>query len=354
MNDLILINSGIDNYEYVKDFYPHAIEIYATALTPLQIHSEICRIARTEFVVILNNPALCPSQYLLENRPEYAECVYSDESGEILVARVEYFRALAESYPASLPLKYFSEAECIYHRVKPCIFFLSYKEPNCFEKYNKFCKVFPDAKHVHGIDGIFNAHKMCANLSNTDTFYVVDADAELIDGFNFEFIPNVGQEKCVHVWRSINEAINLSYGYGGVKLFPTVPVRNATSWGIDFSMSLGTGFVPVDVISNKTIINDTPFNAWKSAFRESTKLYLQAKAGDIISGRRLDAWKNPVQSTKHAEMIRLGVMSAMRFVDSAESQPTKINDYDWLYSEYVRSVGNDVQSAYYNYFWKMT
>ena len=43
----------------------------------------------------------------------------------------------------------------------------------------------PYARRVKGVQGIFNAHKRCAELAYTKSFYVVDADADLEDDFDF-------------------------------------------------------------------------------------------------------------------------------------------------------------------------
>ena len=51
------------------------------------------------------------------------------------------------------------------------------------------CQQVSYARRVKGVQGIFNAHKRCAELAYTKSFYVVDADADLEDDFDF-VIPN--------------------------------------------------------------------------------------------------------------------------------------------------------------------
>ena len=43
--------------------------------------------------------------------------------------------------------------------------------------------------HVKNVKGIFNAHKRCAELVKPAMFYVVDADARLVEGFDFSYEP---------------------------------------------------------------------------------------------------------------------------------------------------------------------
>ena len=65
------------------------------------------------------------------------------------------------------------------------IFHLSYKEQYAEQTWEKLVSKFPYAKRVKGIQGIFNAHKRCAELAYTKSFYVVDADADLEEDFDF-------------------------------------------------------------------------------------------------------------------------------------------------------------------------
>ena len=70
------------------------------------------------------------------------------------------------------------------------VFFLSYNEPFADEHFELLKIKAPHAKRVHGIKGIFNAHKECAKQSMTTHFYVVDADAIIESDFNFDYTPS--------------------------------------------------------------------------------------------------------------------------------------------------------------------
>ena len=65
------------------------------------------------------------------------------------------------------------------------IFHLSYKEPYADQTWEELVKKFPYARRVQGVKGIFEAHKRCAELAYTKSFYVVDADAKLESNFDF-------------------------------------------------------------------------------------------------------------------------------------------------------------------------
>jgi len=67
------------------------------------------------------------------------------------------------------------------------IVFISYQEPNADENYNKLKNRFSRAKRVHGVKGIHQAHIAAAKKCFTKMFWVVDADALIVDDFNFNY-----------------------------------------------------------------------------------------------------------------------------------------------------------------------
>ena len=100
--------------------------------------------------------------------------------------------------------------------------FLSYDEPNAEENWARLQQRFNGGNlyRVNGVKGIFEAHKAAAELCSTDMFYVIDADAWILDNWNFSFTPNVFDRNYIHIFRSRNPVNGLEYGNGGVKIFP--------------------------------------------------------------------------------------------------------------------------------------
>ena len=62
-------------------------------------------------------------------------------------------------------------------------------------------------------------------------FWVVDADADISEDFDFSYIPDVYDEEVVHVWASKKPVTGEEYGYGGVKLFNRQQILDATTVG---------------------------------------------------------------------------------------------------------------------------
>jgi hypothetical protein len=159
------------------------------------------------------------------------------------------------------------------------VFFISMDEEGSEDNWNRLLEFVPNAKRVKNVQGIYQVHETCAKLSATENFWVVDADAWVVDDFDFKFIPNpktlywnIPENECVLVWPSRNPVNELVYGYGGVKLFPRKPFLEKRTWELDLSTTIGRASVAMPGISCETRFNVTPESAWIGAFRECAKL----------------------------------------------------------------------------------
>jgi organic radical activating enzyme len=225
------------------------------------------------------------------------------------------------------------------------IFFISYRESNADENYKKLTDRFPRAKRVHGVKGIHNAHKRAAELSTTDMFWVVDADAIIEPSFNF-YIDQIPQydaykKSKVYVWRSKNPINDLEYGYGGVKLLPKSFTMNMNMSKIDMTTSISPVFEPVFQVSNISAFNIDGFNSWKSAFRECAKLSSKIiqRQNDKETQERLDTWCTIGKDKPYGEFVVAGAKSGREYGETNkdnEEALKKINDFDWLEQEFNR------------------
>ncbi|MBM38512.1 MAG: hypothetical protein CMO97_05505 [Woeseia sp.] len=215
------------------------------------------------------------------------------------------------------------------------IFLISYKE-DYNEVDKRLLKVVTKGihhgwvTHIRGVKGIFEAHKACAEKCKTDMFWVIDADADVTDDFMFDYIPDVYDKEVVHVWASQNPVNGLEYGYGGVKLFPTEMVREADTWGIDFTTGLSNRFKSMPQISCVTKFNTDAFSTWRSAFRECVKLTLN---DDAESQERLNTWLNTRGEEDFTAEAVKGALEGNQFAKANKNsleELNKINDYEWL------------------------
>ena len=120
------------------------------------------------------------------------------------------------------------------------IVFISYNETQAEENWSNLKDRFPYAKRVHGVKGIHQAHIEAAKIAATDMLWIVDADAIVLDSFDFSYIPDITNQDTVHVYTSINPINGLEYGNGGVKLFPRLATVNMDTTTNDMSTSIVT------------------------------------------------------------------------------------------------------------------
>jgi hypothetical protein len=215
------------------------------------------------------------------------------------------------------------------------IVFISYKEPNADENYARLLSKRADAKRVHGVVGIHNAHIAAAKLVETDMLWIVDGDALIVDDFNFNYQVPRWNKDVVHVWRSKNPINDLVYGYGGVKLFPRILTIDMDTSKPDMTTSISKKFKAVEDISNITLFNTDPFNTWKSAFRECTKLSSRIidRQRDDETASRLLTWKTIGIDRKYGKYAIDGAIFGEQFGISCMGNLEKIkliNDFKWL------------------------
>ena len=208
------------------------------------------------------------------------------------------------------------------------VIFISYKEPNAEENWNRALEKAPWAKRVHGVEGIFNAHKAAAKLATTDMFFVVDGDAWLVDDWQFDFQPGIFDRDCAYVWCSQNPVNDLTYQNGGVKLFNRSILLKQRKWN---TLDMFTGIMPKisaeDRISCVTSFNVDEFSTWRSAFRECVKLYMTNQMS------RMSDWLNSDVKKPFGEFAVLGAWSGSQYAKENKDNQTallKINDYQWL------------------------
>jgi len=222
--------------------------------------------------------------------------------------------------------------------------FISYNESTADKNYQRLLRKVPDAKRVHGVKGIHQAHIEAAKLANTDMFWVVDGDAEILDDFNFDYQVPKWQLNHVHVWRSINPVNGLVYGYGGVKLLPKKQTINMDTSKPDMTTGISDKFVAVKEISNITVFNTGEFETWKGAFRECCKLASKTidRQKDEETNSRLKIWctyaKPDVEFADYAlKGAKAGAAYGTRYRNDPESLK-KINDFDWLKEKFNGNI----------------
>jgi hypothetical protein len=231
------------------------------------------------------------------------------------------------------------------------IVFISNSEANADSNYKLLKDKYPHAKRVDKVKGIHQAHIAAANLCDTEMFWVVDGDAQIIDDFEFDYQIaryDLDGRQTVHVWRSFNPVNSLVYGYGGVKLLPTELTRNVDVKSPDMTTSISDKFKGIDRMSNTTAFNTDAFSAWRSGFRECVKLSSRVidRQKDEETKFRLDAWCTRGADKPFGEYAIAGAILGREYGEHNKNNKAalaKINDFDWLQEQFAKSSYQQVE-----------
>ena len=221
------------------------------------------------------------------------------------------------------------------------IVFISYQESNADENYALLKARFPMAKRVHGVKGIHQAHIKAAKKCFTKMFWVVDADAQVLDTFNFDYEVPEHQLDHVHVWRSQNPINNLVYGYGGIKLFPRKLTIDMDLSKPDMTTNISPYFIAVEEIANVTAFNTGEFETWKSAFRECCKLASKTidRQNNEETDNRLHVWQTVGEDQPFGKYALAGAAAGSAYGTASRGNLEalkRINDFDWLYEQFSK------------------
>ena len=220
------------------------------------------------------------------------------------------------------------------------IVFISYNEPEAENNWQNLKARFPRAKRVDGVKGIHQAHIAAAKKCFTKMFWVVDADATVLEEFNFTHKVDDYDLETVHVWRSKNPVNDLVYGYGGVKLLPRKLTLEMDLTKTDMTTSISQYFKAMPEVSNITSFNVDPFNTWKSAFRECAKLASKTidRQNEEETNERLKTWTTVGHDRPFGDYAMAGATAGMEFGLSRGSDLRLINNYKWLKEQFDANI----------------
>lgn len=227
------------------------------------------------------------------------------------------------------------------------VIFLSYDEPNAEELYADLCNKIPWAKRVHSVKGFDAAHRACADASDTDFFITVDGDNMVHEDFLTLRI-EIGDDQRDHAWTWTGRNIvnGLVYGNGGLKLWSKSFVRGMKSHENSENGSNGVDFCwderyhDLFGCYSTSIINATPYQAFRGGFREGVKMSLdrggRVPAREIVDRiwihnlHKLLIWCSVGADVVNGEWAIYGARMGAYMCRSLDWDHTSIRDYDWF------------------------
>lgn len=199
------------------------------------------------------------------------------------------------------------------------IVFISYDEENAEHHWELLKHKQPRAQRIHGVVGLFNALQEAARLASTDWFYAVFAKTQVHEDFNFSYRPDYLRHPANYVFKAYNPILKHSYGHGAIVLHNRRwLLENTVDDGADITMSMPVVSVPI--LSCVNNYNETPWSAYRTAFREVYKL----KSMDSIEDQyHLHLWLTCNEGLN-------GEWSQRGAVDATNTDNANINDWDYL------------------------
>lgn len=252
------------------------------------------------------------------------------------------------------------------------IFYLSYDEPQKEEFWARLQDQAPWAKRVDGVKGFDSAHKACAAQSDTEHFITVDGDNLVYDEF-FDLELDVPPTFLIRKqqvpfsdvslsWAGRNVVNGLCYGNGGLKLWSRQFVldmrthENAVNKAEAVDFCWDDRYLQLNNVYSDTYPNGSPFQAFRSGFREGVKMTLDrgSKVGEGRIERRLHEknfkrlliWASVGADVDNGDWsiygTRLGIYAAN--VDST-FDISLVSDYDWFKAYFAESILPQFQGA---------
>lgn len=231
-------------------------------------------------------------------------------------------------------------------------FYLSYDEPQKELFWSLINNVVPWAKRVDGVKGFDAAHKQCAFQSDTDYLITVDGDNQVDPRFfNLELTVPDQFHDCVLSWNSINAINGLTYGNGGIKIWPKQFLLNMQSHeaaidpthSVDFCWD--DKYIQLNNAYSTTHPNGSKLHAFRAGFREGCKMTLDGgkliKQAEQLTKKvhyknieRLQIWGSVGQDVEYGIWAVLGTRVGMHYTNVECNDITLVRDYD-LFGDYA-------------------
>lgn len=218
------------------------------------------------------------------------------------------------------------------------IYFLENGEANADENFARLCEFTTSARRFKSVGTIFQSHKAIAESVAFPMFFVVDADAWIVDDFEFPVFMDL-QPKTVGAFRARNPVNGLVYGHGAVKVFTVDCFVGIDQLDRpDMSSTIAEHYKVIHTLSNEHRFATDGWNTWRTAFREVVKLAsgINKNNKNDETLKRLKVWTTSAEGD-FAEQALAGAKTALAYVQQHQTDVAKlslVNDYKWLKEQY--------------------
>jgi hypothetical protein len=213
------------------------------------------------------------------------------------------------------------------------IVFISNGESNAEQNYKRL-DLLSDAKanrlvRVDNVKGRAAAYHAAARASTTPWFFAVFAKLAVDIDFDFAWQPDRMQQPKHYIFHAKNPVNGLEYGHQAMIAYNKKLVLENAGHGLDFTLDSPHEVVPI--LSGTAWYADSPWMAWRTAFREVLKL--RASMPDVESEYRLTQWLTKDNTPEQWSMK--GAQDAVEYYDAVNGNLLELKksyEWEWLAS----------------------
>jgi hypothetical protein len=134
------------------------------------------------------------------------------------------------------------------------------------------------------------------------------------------------QQPKHYIFHANNPVNGLVYGHQAMIAYNRQLALENTGIGLDFTLDQAHEVVPI--VSGTAMYAETPWMAWRTAFRETLKL--RDSLPDVENEYRLKVWLDVDHSPDQWSMK--GAQDAVEFYESVNGNPTELKkSYEWAW-----------------------
>jgi len=216
------------------------------------------------------------------------------------------------------------------------IVFISNGEPNAKSNYLQMTIYLANESRytnrvhvVEGVNGRVAAYHAAARASTTPWFFAVFAKLEVNQMFDWTWQPDRMQQPKHYIFHAANPVNGLVYGHQAMIAYNKKLALENTGVGLDFTLDQAHEVVPI--LSGTAMYAETPWMAWRTAFREALKL--RASLPDVENEYRLKVWlKEDSGTIANGHWSQKGAEDAVEFYESVNGDLTELKkSYEWAW-----------------------
>jgi hypothetical protein len=214
---------------------------------------------------------------------------------------------------------------------------LSFDEPFANDLHIRLVQVLGrPVKRLHGVVGMRRAYRLAADLVDTDAFLLADGDFHI----HTTFTPDpalLAEGVAMRVWKATNPVTGRAYGYGGMKLIRRDALRHLGE-AVDVLAALPGRVEFCEQVAGTTRFDQSPYHAWKAAFREVAMLTRGCEYGADADTTReqIRAWTTPAGG-RFTSWVQRGAADGTAFARATpDGAPAwqRLNDPVWLRAQF--------------------